>query len=117
MTEPIRKFAGQYRFLSNFYPAPVVLNFTHEGERKIFPMPSVENAYQAAKINPELPNRIALTKGFQDMTAGEAKRAGNRVPRRHDFDNIRIAVMYQLLVQKFKLGNLRAMLLSTGDAE
>lgn len=37
----IDKFEGEYRFLSNFYPQPVIF------EGMLFP--SVEHAYQAAK--------------------------------------------------------------------
>jgi len=117
MAEVIRRFSGSYRFLSNFYQIPVVLSFTHDGEKMSFKMPSVENAFQAAKIDSKIPNRVQLTESFQTMTASESKKAGRRVPRRDDWDDIRVKVMYALLVQKFKYPTLRALLISTGDAE
>lgn len=111
MTGPILQFRGEYRFLSNFYPSPLEIRLGDE----TFAMPSVENAYQAAKIRPQDPDRIRLTRSFVSLTAGEAKRKGKSLKLREDWDQIRITVMHLLLRQKFSLPNLRALLLLTGD--
>lgn len=117
MPEPIRRFLGVHRFLSNFYPAPVVLSFVHEGTRHAFDMPSVENAFQAAKVHPKHPSRVELVASFLTLTAPEAKKKGKHVPCRDDWDEIRIQVMYRLVKQKFSLPHLRERLLATGETE
>jgi len=61
----IESFSGQYRFLSNFYPARVML-----GDGRIYP--SVEHAYQAAKFPPE--EREPFRNPY--LRAGDAKRMG-----------------------------------------
>ena len=43
---PILGFRGEYRFMSNFYPVSV--NFNHQW------FPTVEHAYQAAKVRDAL---------------------------------------------------------------
>src|SRR5882672_7467864 len=100
----IAAFEGQYRWLSNFWPAPVV----YDGIR----YPSVEHAYVAAKTDqPEL--RVPL----QRMLAGQAKRYGRTLPLREGWDDMRLTVMCDLLDQKFEPGYLRDNLLATGDEE
>jgi ribA/ribD-fused uncharacterized protein len=99
----IQSFQGEFRFLSNFHPAPVL--YCGKG------YPSVENAYQAAKTNnPD--RRVA----FQTCTAGQAKKMGRRVGLRPDWESIKLGVMLELLRQKFEHNPLRAMLLETKDA-
>lgn len=102
---PITSFRGEHRFLSNFYPADVVL----DGQKFV----TVEHAYQAAKC-------AALTDRLQFnalLTAGEAKRLGASVQIRPDWDIVRLAVMRELLEQKFRIPKLGRMLLATGTAE
>lgn len=104
----INEFKGEYRFLSNFYPAVVVLD-DHE-------YPSVEHAYQAAKTFAA--NWRAKIRSAQ--SAGEAKKLGNQIPRElflSNWDAIRVEVMSDLLIQKFYDPTLRANLLATGDVE
>jgi len=117
MPTPISLFSGQYRFLSNFFQAPVVLSFIHEGKRHRFTMPTVENAYQAAKVDTRLMDRVMRVQAFVSLTAGEAKKAGRSVALRADWERIKLPLMYALLVQKFTPTDLRARLLATGDAE
>lgn len=86
--EPISEFTGEYRFLSNFYPAEVKL----DGSSYY----CVEVAYQAAKtLDLDTRNRIAL------MTPGQAKRFGSTLELREDWYEIRVDVMTQLVKQKF----------------
>lgn len=101
---PITEFQGEYRWLSNFYPAPVALDDET--------YPTVENAFQAAKANPK--NRGS----FRFCDPGEAKRLGKRLLRPHDWDDRKVAVMRGLIQQKFAPGTeLAEKLLATGEAE
>ena len=99
----ILEFSGEHRWLSNFWPAPVIL----DGEE----YPSVEHAYQAAKHLP------ARRMAFKTYTAGQAKRMG-RTPyvtlTKHWHDR-KVEVMRSLIVQKFAPGTeLGEKLLATG---
>lgn len=102
---PVLRFTGKYRFLSNFHPAPV----TYKGERYL----TVEHAYQASKTN---------SPGLQEWirnapTPSEAKKRGRRCGIRGDFDLVRVAIMRDLLRQKFAQGTpLAGYLLATRDA-
>ena len=83
----ILKFQGQHRWLSNFWPAQVVL------DGKIFP--SVECAYQAAKTHP-------LQRGpFLYCEAWQAKRLGRTVELRSDWEQVKVPTMRSLIEQKF----------------
>lgn len=104
----IDAFRGEYRFLSNFYPAVVVL-YDHS-------YPTVEHAYQAAKA--ALPvQRIPFR--HPGVTPGDAKRLGRELPLRPDWDEaMSLAVMRNLVYQKFtRRPDLGAQLLATGDTE
>lgn len=102
----IVEFRGEYRFLSNFYPAEVEL----DGKE----YPSVEHAFQAAKtLNPLSRARIHVCE-----TAGGAKRLGKTVPLREDWEEVKIDVMTNLVTQKFsRHPELKEKLLATGDRE
>jgi ribA/ribD-fused uncharacterized protein len=101
----IDSFRGEYRFLSNFYPANVVLDgLTYS---------SVEHAYQAAKtLDEHYRARIRHT-----ATPGDAKRLGRRIFLRSDWKQAKVGVMFELLRQKFAEEPLRGRLLATGDEE
>jgi ribA/ribD-fused uncharacterized protein len=106
----IDRFDGtKYRFLSNFWPSEVV----YDGEV----YPTVEHAYQAAKTL-DVNARRAIREA---STPGKAKRLGQKVVYRENWENLKYTVMEELLKQKFKwsdsgceLGNL---LEETGDQE
>jgi ribA/ribD-fused uncharacterized protein len=100
----IDSFRGEYRFLSNFHRSDIIF------EQLSFM--SVEAAYQSAKTN----NKAEKVQ-FTDMKAGEAKTAGRELKIRHDWDEIKIGVMYECLKLKFFDRVLRMKLLDTGDAE
>lgn len=103
---PISQFLGQHRFLSNFYPSPIVvpgLGSLH--------FPTVEHAFQATKsLDHDDWERIAAL-----PTAADAKRAGRHVPLRADWDEIKDAVMRGLVSAKFQTPELRELLVATGD--
>lgn len=100
----IKGFFKEYRFLSNFHLSPVV----YEG--MIFP--SVENAYQAAKTR----NR-KIREEFQNIEPKEAKKLGNKITLRLDWENIKVRVMRELTYRKY-LSNtiLLHLLFDTGTA-
>lgn len=102
----IDRFSGDYRFLSNFWLCQVPM----EDEWYA----SVEHAYQAAKtLNPEARMRIKNARG-----PGDAKKLGNQVVLRGDWDLVRIQYMRHLVWQKFALHqHLRDKLIATGNAE
>jgi len=102
----IGRFQGEYRFLSNFWPARV----NYGG----IDFPTVEHAYQAAKTDDQKA-RLEIAKA---RTPGVAKRLGKRVTMRHNWDSIKLKVMSVLVTQKFTSNPLlKKLLLDTGDAE
>lgn len=102
MTGAITSFKDEFSFLSNFYPALVVLDrVTYR---------TVEHAYVAAK---------SLDAAFRQEvwdtdTPGQVKRLGRRVELRSDWDDVKLAVMDDLLRQKFMAPKERQLLLTTG---
>jgi ribA/ribD-fused uncharacterized protein len=102
----IGEFQGEYRFLSNFYPAEVVF--------EAITYPSVEHAYQSAKtLDMNQRRRIAAI-----MDPGEAKRAGRALnPQRADWEQVKFDVMETCVRYKFTHHpELREKLLATGSA-
>jgi len=101
----ISEFQGEYRFLSNFYPAEVVF----EG----ITYPHVEGAYQSAKtLDMNERRRIAAI-----ADPAEAKRAGRALKYRTDWEQVKFDVMETCVRYKFTHHiELRKKLLATGDA-
>lgn len=102
----ITEFQGEYRFLSNFWPARTF----YDG----LEYPTAEHAYQAAKTN----NVAAAIRIQQARTPSQAKHLGRTVPIRPDWMTVRIRVMQQIVRAKF-IGNpdLLDCLLATGTQE
>lgn len=102
MTEDkITRFDGEYRFLSNFYPSPIVILG--------FDYPTVEHAYQSWKAkNLADWKYVALSE-----TPAVAKRRGREIDCREDWDRIKIEVMEFCLRKKFEDPVLLEMLVST----
>src|SRR5256885_9890447 len=85
----IEAFQGEYRFLSNFYPAEVVF----EG----ITYPSVEHAYQSAKtLDMSERRRIASI-----ATPAGAKKAGRALSLRSDWEQVKFDVMETCVRYKF----------------
>ena len=97
----IDRFAGDYRFLSNFYPSPI----TVFGVR----VDTVEHAYQAAKAE-SAHDRVAV---LRVSTAGQAKRLGQKIEMREDWEAVKEMVMHTLLRRKFAIDELQTLLLKT----
>lgn len=98
----IASFSGEYRFLSNFWKAPV------EYEGILYP--SSEHAYQAAKtLNKDLRG------AFAEITSpAEVKRLGQTIAPRPDWDDVKINVMRDIVTAKFEQNpDLMKMLMAT----
>jgi ribA/ribD-fused uncharacterized protein len=100
----IDSFEGEYRFLSNFWPAKVVF----EGVT----YPSVEHAYQSAKTE-DIDDRKNIA-AIPD--AADAKRLGRELKLRPDWEKVKLTVMETCVRYKFTNNpEMRTKLLSTGE--
>ena len=103
--EPIKVFDGEFAFLSNFYDCPVVIDGIQ--------YQNSEAAFQAMKCEDK-----SERYRFTNVPAGKAKRFGRRVPLRPDWNDIRLDIMKQVVLDKFTRNkNLGTKLVATGDAE
>jgi NAD+ synthase len=100
----IDDFRGAYRFLSNFYDAPVTyLGVTYANN---------EAAFQAQKCTDNTVKAM-----FAKLNPSEAKRLGRNVQLRPDWETVKYDIMYEVCKAKFEQNDdLREMLLDTGDA-
>jgi len=102
----VDRFTGEFAFLSNFYDSPITLNGFHYR--------TVEHAFQAMKTK----NSSERERIRRASTPGLAKRLGRQVTLRRGWDEMKIAVMRDLLRLKFSVGTeLAEWLCNTGDAE
>lgn len=98
----INKFRGENRFLSNFYETSV--------EWEGLTYPSSEAAFQAAKTLDQEDR-----KRFQTMAPTIAKREGYKVKLRENWEDIKIDIMYQIVLAKFSQNEfLKQKLIATG---
>jgi len=105
MNSTVTMFEGKYEFLSNFHRCAITFDGVEYG--------SIEHAFQAAKTE----NKAEREDVRQAPTPGVAKRRGQKVTLRADWDNIKIGVMKDLVRQKFtRHADLKAELLKTGDS-
>jgi ribA/ribD-fused uncharacterized protein len=103
--EPITSFSGEFRFLSNFWPALVWF----EG----FTYSSVEHAYVAAKTLSQV-ERMTIC---QMSSPGAVKRYGRKLKLRPDWELVKVQVMEDLLERKFQNVALRRLLHATRGRE
>jgi ribA/ribD-fused uncharacterized protein len=89
----INRFAGEHRYLSNFYPCDVTL---YDGEHEITGR-TAEHVYQAAKA--AYVNEQAWV--LQAETASDAKRRGREITCRPEWDQVRKQVMLDVVLAKF----------------
>lgn len=86
---PIDAFEGEHHFLSNFYPCEILYGgITY---------PSTEHAFQAAKT-PDMDDRRKIA---DCAHPNGAKKLGQKVKLRPDWDTVKDQVMLQLLLIKF----------------
>lgn len=101
----IKEFQGKYRFLSNFHPSVIVI----DGWKYL----TVEHAFQAAKTN-----NLEEKRKIRDAdTPGKAKRLGQKVTLRDEWESVKVTAMRDLLRKKFIEDPLRSKLIETGDEE
>lgn len=99
------QFRGELAFCSNFYPHPIRF------DGKLYR--DVESAFQAAKTsNEDWRMRIRSA-----SSPSEAKKIGNQCPIRENWKEIRVFVMFTLLLQKFKNPIMRRMLKNVDDSD
>ena len=99
----INSFSGEFEFLSNFYPSPIIV----AGES----FPTVEHCFQAFKAE----HKEDFIRIQTAAVPGLAKRIGRSVEMRPDWENIKIDVMRSALEKKFAIPELREKLLATGN--
>ncbi len=98
----IKGFFYDYRFLSNYH----LCSIEYEG----LVYPSSENAYMSAK---SIDWRVK--KLFQIIDPKEARKLGQIVDLRLDWESIKLNVMQSILDTKFKDSYLKSLLVATGD--
>ena len=100
----IKGFFGPFRFMSNFVLCKVMLDGLE--------FASTEHAYVAAKtLDIEERKRIAAVE-----TAGQVKRLGRKIKLRSDWEEVKVDVMHDLLIQKFAQQPFKSQLIATGEA-
>lgn len=100
----ITEFQGEHRYLSNFWPAPILWDGI------VFP--SAEHAYQAAKTHDRTARQYMAR-----LTPGQAKRYGRTVDIRSDWEAIKVETMREIVALKFGTHeHLANKLLATGSA-
>jgi hypothetical protein len=101
----INSFKGDYAFLSNFFPAPTI----HDG----ILYNCSEVAYAAAK-SMDLMERIK----FVTLNGAQAKKLGKSVKLREDWEEVKIKIMYSIVLDKFTRNPVLCLKLAkTGGAE
>lgn len=97
--------SSKYRVFSNFEPCTI----RYGG----LIYPSVEAAFQAQKTLDEN-ERLEFTR----LTASQAKKKGRTLKLRDDWEDVKVQVMYDLCLEKFRYeSELKDLLLETGDEE
>lgn len=91
---------GKYYFLSNFYPCDVYYKEIH--------FKNAEAAFQSQKC-------IERMNEFTDLGALQAKRLGRKVPLRSDWEDIKIGIMYEVVIAKFSNQTLADMLIAVNE--
>lgn len=107
MTDDITSFQGEYRFLSNFWPAPL----------KVIGIPYLnsEAAYQACKTLD-----MTMRRQFSNLQGSEAKYLGRTLNIRPDWNDgvTKVECMELCLWAKFAMNqDLKQRLIDTGDRQ
>jgi len=106
MARSIKEFSGKHRFLSNFHEHPKGLLW------RGVTAPTVEHHFQGYKTIEGSEREWVL----EAPTPIKAKRRGQRVTLRPEWDDIRLGVMAELIHTKFEDRELRKLLDDTGNA-
>lgn len=103
MSGEITEFRGRWTRLSNFAPCAVWFDGHIYG--------SVEHAYQSGKTLDDDERQVIRNLA----TPNQAKKAGQKVSLRDDWEDVKIDIMRELLLAKFAQEPDRTILLSTGN--
>lgn len=95
--DPIEEFVGKYYFLSNFSPYSVCIPV----ESDYLEFKTAEHAYQSFKTK----DISKVSEIMISETPEEAKNLGRNCTLRKDWEEIKDAVMYAVLMNKFSDGN------------
>jgi len=87
----IKSFKGDFEFLSNFYMRKLTY------DKLVWQ--SSEHAYQAAKTN-KYREKLKI---LDAITPGRAKRLGQKVTIRADWDDVKLQIMEDILKEKFDI--------------
>lgn len=90
------QFRNEYYFLSNMYPVNVPYRIA--GTDYVFPC--AESAFQAAKA-PNMAPYFAIGDKQLHKNGYDAKKAGRKVPLRPDWEQVKYAVMCEVVHAKF----------------
>lgn len=98
----IKEFQGEFRWLSNFWPVPIIVDgITY---------PSVEHAYQAAKCD----DKVWKFRCANPLNKpGDIKRKGRDVTLITGWETKRVYIMKSLLIQKYTQEPFKSKLLAT----
>ena len=98
-------FRGPFNFLSNYelFPHPILF--------KGISIPSVEHGYQMCKT-PDDKDRLEISK----HPLKGLKRFTKTFEFRSDWDQVKLSIMYSLLILKYSIPVFRTSLLNTGNA-
>ncbi len=99
----IYEFRNEYSFLSNFYPCKVIYN------GNVFN--SSEHAYMSAKSNEDWWLNFCLT----EIKPGKVKTMSKSIKLIDNWEEIKVKVMYDVLLSKFSNEHLKMLLLNTGN--
>lgn len=107
--QPITMFNGFHAWLSNFYECDVPLHVNLDGTEYDAHFSSAEAAFQACKcVNYE------DFKKFETLGPKEAKALGRKIQLRDDWEDSKLSVMSQVLINKFTTNiDLAEMLIDT----
>ena len=101
--DKIEEFRGEYNWLSNFASVPI------EFDGRIYK--SVEHAYISAKSNDKEWKDICA----ENYPAGELKKISKGIDVVPNWEDLKVTVMKQLLVNKFSQEPFKTKLIQTGD--
>lgn len=105
MEKAVKKFRGEYAFLSNMHPA----SFIWDGRMYL----NSEAAFQSAKCLDAFERDR-----FSHMDGKTAKREGKKVAQRKDWAQVKVGLMKEIVTAKFaQNADLLQLLIATGDME
>ena len=107
----INSFQGEYRFLSNFYITPIIINGKEYA--------SVEHWYQSEKSSDQKQKeqiRLAPTPGVAKRMGSPKGISNFKIILRPDWDIIQIGIMLAGIDKKFDIPEMKNKLIKTGDS-